>query len=337
MKRTHKAGCFALGIALWCLGAGISSAQAPDPFKTVTVYIPTPAGGSYDLYGRLLARHLGRYLPGNPTVVASNMPGGSGITCANYIYNIAPKDGSAIAIVYQTMGDEQALGAENVQFDVAKFNWIGRITSNVEMAYTWHTSPTKTIDDAKGRETVMAAGGPAAFVYPLLLNKIIGTRFKVIRGYQGTQNQNLAMQRGEVEGTTSSFNTVTTTTDWLKTGELNILVQYAPARHPGLPNVPAVGELVSAPEDQELFAFLTQGSAVGRSFAAPPGVPPEQVETLRSAFDATMKDPQLIAEIKQLKAEFDPMPGRDLQQLFERSTKLSAANRDRAQAIRREQ
>jgi tripartite-type tricarboxylate transporter receptor subunit TctC len=322
---------------LW-LGLSTAFAQPLGPSKTLTIYIPGPAGGgSYDLYGRLLARHIGRYLPGNPTVIPSNMPGAGGIICANFLYNKAPKDGSAIAIVFQTMGEEQALGADNVQFDIAKFNWIGRTTSNVEIAYTWHTSPTKTIEHAKRRETVMGASGPATFVYPLLLNNIIGTRFKIVRGYQGGRELNLAMQRGEVEGTTTSFNTVTTTTDWLKTGQISILVQYAPQRHPGLPNVPTVGELVSAPEDQELFAFLTQGSAVGRSFAAPPGVPPEQVETLRSAFDATMKDPQLIAEIKQLKAEFDPMPGRDLQQLFERSTKLSAANRDRAQAIRREQ
>jgi tripartite-type tricarboxylate transporter receptor subunit TctC len=285
----------------------------------------------------MLARHIGRHLPGNPTVVASNMPGAGGIACANFMYNIAPKDGTAIAILFQTMAEEQALGAQNVQFDVAKFNWIGRITSNVEMAYTWHTSPTKTIEDAKRRETIMGASGPATFVYPLLLNNIIGTRFKVVRGYQGGRELNLAMQRGEVEGTTTSFNTITTTTDWLTTGQLNILVQYAPERHPGLPNVPTVGELVSTPDDKELFSFLTQGSAVGRSFAAPPGVPREQVEILRAAFDATMKDPQFLAEIKQAKAEFDPMSGQNLQQLFERSTKLSPANRDRAQAVRREQ
>jgi tripartite-type tricarboxylate transporter receptor subunit TctC len=319
-----------------CLGLGVSFAQGPEAPKTITVYVPSAPGGSYDLYGRLLSRHLGRHLPGNPNVVASHMPGGSGIVSANFLYNHAPKDGSAIAIVFQTMAEEQALAAENVQFDVKKLNWIGRVTSNVEVAYTWHTSAVKTIDDAKQREMVMAAGGPAAFVYPAILNKIIGTKFRVIRGYQGTKEMNLAMERGEVEGTTSSFNTLATTTDWLTTGKLNILVQYAPQRHPSLPNIPTVGELVSAAEDKELIAFLTQGSGIGRSFAAPPGTSLDRVEVLRTAFEATMKDAKFIAEINQAKAEFDPLPGAVLQRLIESGSTLSALNVMRAQAARKE-
>jgi tripartite-type tricarboxylate transporter receptor subunit TctC len=255
---------------------------------------------------------------------------------ANFLAQRAPRDGSAIAILHQTMAEEQALGAENVQFDVSQFQWIGRITSNVEIAYTWHSSAAKTMEDVKRRETVMSAAGPPGFVFPHLLNKTIGTQFKIIRGYQGTKEANLAMERGETEGSTSSINTIVTTTDWMDSGKLNILVQYAPSRHPKLPDVPTVIELVSAPEDKTLFTFLTQGSAIGRSFAAPPGTPRQHVEALRAAFDQTMKDPLFLAEIEKTKAEFEPATGAQLQQMFGQRAGLSSANKERAQAARKE-
>jgi tripartite-type tricarboxylate transporter receptor subunit TctC len=207
----------------------------------------------------------------------------------------------------------------------------------VEIAYTWHGSATKTIEDAQSLETIFAAGGgPATVIYPTLLNKIVGTRFRLIRGYVGAQNANLAMQRGEVDGATSSYNTVSTTTDWLTTGKVNVLVQYSPDRHPNLSNVRTIGELVTTSEDKALFAFLTQASAVGRSIVAPPDVPQEIIEILRGAFDATMKDPQFLAELRQAKAEYDPLRGRELQRLVAQKTELSTANKERVQAARSE-
>jgi tripartite-type tricarboxylate transporter receptor subunit TctC len=331
----HIVHATATVVAVFAIAPAVQ-AQTDETFKgkTVTIYVGTPVGGGYDLYGRLLSRHLGRHLPGAPMVVVSNMPGGSGINCANFLYTAAPKDGTAIGILIQTMGEEQALGSDAVRFDVARFNWVGRITSNVEMAYVWHTVPVKTIDDVKTRDTILASAGPSSITYPLLLNAMIGTRFKLVRGYQGTQYTHLAMQRGEVEGTTSSVNTVRTTTDWLQAGMINILVQYAPERHRELQNVPAVVELGRTAEDKALLSFLARASAVGRSFVAPPDVPPERLTILRAAFDATMADPAFVADTRQLKAEFDPLPGQQLQQLFGNNTELSAANRERAQAIR---
>jgi tripartite-type tricarboxylate transporter receptor subunit TctC len=338
MKRGYTR-CFpylARLIVLAVASMSVPHASADEMFKgkTVTVYVGAPVAGGYDLYGRLLTRHLGRHLPGNPTVVTSNMPGGSGINCANFMYTVAPKDGTALAIVIQTMGEEQGLQTEGVRFDITKFNWIGRITSNVEMLYVWHTVPVKTIEDAKKRETILASAGPSSITFPLLLNEMIGTRFKLVRGYQGTQNTHLAMQRGEVEGVTSSVNTVKTSTSWLTTGEINVLVQYAPQRHRELPNVPAVIELAKTPEDQALLSFLARASAVGRSFLAPPGVPEASLAALREAFDATMADPEFLADIRKLQAEFDPLPGRDLQQLFVQGAELSAANMQRVKAER---
>lgn len=311
-------------------------AQAPDFFKgkTVTLYIGTPVGGGYDLYGRLVARHIGRHLPGKPTIVVSNMPGASGIICANFMYGVAPKDGTAIAILQQNMAEVQALGTEGVRFDVAKFNWIGRIASNVEMSYTWHTSATKTIEDAQRRDTVMATTGPNTLTYPLLLNKLLGTRFKLVRGYVGTRNAQLAMQRGEVDGMSGSYDTLRTSTDWLKTGKVNVLLQYERRRHPGLSHVRSIPELFANPEDRALFAFLAQGSEIGRSLLAPPGVPNEQVRALRAAFDATMTDSQFLAELKQAKAEHDPLPGKQLQHLIERRMELTPTNRKRVQMAR---
>ena len=189
-------------------------------------------------------------MPGNPTVIVSNMPGGSGINAANFMYNVAPKDGTAIAILIQTMGEEQGLGTEGIRFDVKRFNWIGRVTSNVEMVYVWHTVPVKTIDDVKKRETILASAGPASITYPLLLNDMIGTRFKLVRGYQGTQNTSLAMQRGEVDGATGSIVAVKTLSNWLTSGEINILTQYATKRHRELPNIPAVVELTEQTRGQ---------------------------------------------------------------------------------------
>ena len=223
------------GVVCGSLGLCIPPAQAAadDLFKgkTLTVYVGAPVAGGYDTYGRLLARHIGRHVPGNPTVIVSNMPGGSGINAANFMYNVAPKDGTAIAILIQTMGEEQGLGTEGIRFDVKRFNWIGRVTSNVEMVYVWHTVPVKTIDDVKKRETILASAGPASITYPLLLNDMIGTRFKLVRGYQGTQNTSLAMQRGEVDGATGSIVAVKTLSNWLTSGEINILTQYATKRH----------------------------------------------------------------------------------------------------------
>ena len=315
-----------------------SPAAAEEPFfkgKTLTIYVGAPVAGGYDTYGRLLSRHIARHIPGNPTVIVSNMPGGSGINCANFLYNVASKDGTAIAILIQTMGEEQGLGTEGIRFDVKRFNWIGRVTSNVEMVYVWHTVPVKTIEDVKKRETVLAGAGPASIIYPLLLNDMIGTRFKLVRGYQGTQNTSLAMQRGEVDGATGSIVAVKTLSNWLTSGEINILTQYAAKRHRELPNVPAVVELTNDPEDKALLSFLVRASEVGRAFTAPPGVPPETISVLRTAFDATMEDPAFLADAKKIRADFDPLPGKELQQVIEQGTELSPANRERANAARR--
>jgi tripartite-type tricarboxylate transporter receptor subunit TctC len=316
---------------------GLAQAEPSDVYKgkTVTLYIGNPAGGGYDLYGRLLARHIGRHLPGNPTVIASNMPGATGITCANFIYGIAPKDGTAIAILAQNIAEEQVFGTEGVRFDASKFSWIGRMSSNVEVSYVWHTVPVKTIDDVKTRETLFAATGPSSVIYPTLLNGMAGTRFKLIRGYPGTQDAHLAMQRGEVEGAMSSLNTLKTAAgDWLASGKINVIVQYALARHPDLADVPAVVELGKTPEDKRVLAFFATSATIGRSIVAPPDLAKDRLEMIRAAFDATMADEQFLADVRQAKSALEPLSGQELQKISERTVNLPAEERERARAAR---
>jgi tripartite-type tricarboxylate transporter receptor subunit TctC len=336
----HSARSCVLAPIMFALTAAPAQAQVPEQTlasKTVTIYIGYGPGGGYDLYGRVLARHLGKHLPGRPTVVASNMPGAASIRAANYVYNVAPKDGTALGIVAQSIGEEQLLGNAGVSYDVAKFNWIGRFAANVEVSYTWHTSPVKALDDLKRTEARFAGTGPSSSIYPRLLNGIAGMKWKVIMGYNTTVEAHLAMQRGEVDGATSSLNTLKTReAEWLSRNLINILIQYAPRRSPELAAVPAVVELGTTQEDKDVLGFYASSSAVGRSVIAPPDMAAERVRMLRAAFDATLKDREFLAEIETTKLDFEPMAGAELQTLLESSTHVSSVVLERARAARAE-
>jgi tripartite-type tricarboxylate transporter receptor subunit TctC len=325
-------GLFALALAALEVPAG---AQDNLAGKTVTIYIGFGPGGGYDLYGRVLARHLGKHLPGHPTVVVSNMPGAASIRAANYVYNVAPKDGTALGIAAQSIAEEQLLGTVGVSYDVTRLAWIGRFSSNVEVAYVWHKAPVKSVDDLKTTEATFAGTGPASSVYPHLLNAMAGMKWKVIAGYNTTSAAHLAMQRGEVDGATSSLNTLKTTQrDWLDQGLVRILVAFAPTRRNDFADVPAVVEFGVTREDKDVLGFYANSGAVGRAVMAPPGMSAERIAMLRSAFDATMKDHDFLAEIETTKLEFEPMSGAELQALVEASSKVTSAVLARARAAR---
>src|SRR5215813_12144250 len=241
----------ALGALTWAAAATLVATLTPGPAaapaqeaftgKTVTIYVGFGPGGGYDLYARVLARHLGRHLPGHSTVVVANMPGAGSIRATNYIANVAPKDGSALGIVAQSIAEEQLLGVAGVSYDVSKLAWIGRLSSNVEVAYVWHKTPVRTVNDLKSTEATFAGTGPASSVYPRLLNAMAGMKWKVIAGYNTTAAAHLAMQRREVDGATSSLNTLTTTQrDWLDQRLIRILVAFALTRRSDFAEVPAV-------------------------------------------------------------------------------------------------
>jgi len=337
MKPMHarKIGPLLLALSLLPATGDDAAAQASLAGKTVTIYVSFGPGGGYDLYARVLGRHMPRHLPGTPSMVVSNMPGAASVRAANYVYSVAPADGTALGIVAQSIGEEQLLGTPGVSYEVNRFNWIGRFAANVEVSYVWHTSPIRTIEDLKTIEASFAGTGPSSITYPRLLNSIAGMKWKVVPGYNTTSAGHIAMERGEVDGATSSLNALKTTmADWVSKKMIRVIVQYAPARSPELSDVPAVVEFGKEPEDIGVLRFYANSGLVGRSVMAPPGLPPERVTMLRKAFADTMQDPQFLAEIKKLNLDFEPMMGAGLQSLIESSTKISNAVLARARAAR---
>ena len=300
-------GAARLLLASAALGALMVPAMAQDfTKKTVTVYIGNTSGGSYDLYGRVVARYFGKHLPGAPTVIATNMPGAGTLRAANYIYEVAPKDGTAIGIVTETLAVEQATGNPAVQFDAAKFNWVGRIASSNNIHFQWHTAKAQSIDDIKKFETPVAAAGAGNIseVVPKLLNATIGTRFKIISGFPASAEGMLAMERGEVDGTAGSWATVRTgKKQWLDEKKIKIILQNLPERAADLPDVPALGERGNTEADRQLLRLYAGGGAIGRAFIAPPQVPAATMKVMQDSFLAMTRDPELIAEMQ--KANLD--------------------------------
>jgi len=297
---------------LWTL-ALLSSppARADETFagKTVTIHVPVNPGGGYDAYARLVARHIRKHLPGQPTVIVKNMPGAGHLRMTNWLYNVAPRDGLAIAMAPQALAIEQALGSDGIQYDAARFSWIGRIAPVVEVTFTWHTSPTRTIDDARKRETIMGGSGPTSptVFYLKALNALAGTRFRIIQGFPGGGQTELAMQRGEVEGNTKAWAAMKVdNADWLREKKVNIILQYALERSPDLPDVPMMAELGLDARAGAALKLFAAGNAMGRSIFAAPGIPPERVAALRKAFMDTMNDPELIAFTKQRNIDLGP-------------------------------
>jgi tripartite-type tricarboxylate transporter receptor subunit TctC len=304
--------------------------------KTVTLTIGYGPGSGNDIYGRLIARHLGRHIPGKPNVVAQNMPGAGSFKAANYLFAAAPKDGTVLGYISQTAATEELLGTPAIQFKTAQFNWVGRIGSYNNITIFWHTSRIKTIADAMRMESTIGATGvgSAVYIYPNMMNKILGTKFKIVSGYQGTAQTSLAMERGEVEGVTMGwFPVKTTKQQWVQQKKINFLVQFLAARHPDLPDVPAIVELARTPEEKQLFALFANDGEVGKAILAPPGVPAATVRVLRRAFDAMAKDPDYIVDADKLQLERDSMPGEKLQAMIEAVAKTPPAVVARAKSV----
>src|SRR4051812_40060814 len=274
------------GEALWLrtlaiaalLAAGDAAAQPAEQFfarKTVTITIGYTAGGSYDLYGRMVARHLGKHIPGQPTLIAQNMPGAGSLKAANYLYEVAPKDGTALGVVVESAALEQALANPAVQYDAAKFTYVGRVATSNNIFMQWHTAKVQSLEQAKHAETSLAGTGPGSIAetVPRLLNALIGTRFKLISGYPASREAMLAMERSEVDGASSSWAAVKISKkDWLREHKVTIILQTAPERSSELAQIPSLGELGETAEDKQVLALYAGGSAIGRSVLAPPGI-----------------------------------------------------------------
>lgn len=305
-------------------------AQSPEEFykdKTVRVLISHPAGGGYDLYARFFARHLSRFLPGNPTVVPQNMPGAAGVVMATYMYSSAPQDGTVIGLGPGSTGTAALFGSKGARYDARKFSWIGSMTSDVAVSLAWHTAAVKTAKDLFTTELITGGGGATdqSVMYPVALSKILGMKFKVITGYGGTADTSLAMERGETFGIGAmNFSSVQANKpQWLKEKKVNVLVQLALARHPSLPDVPTVIELTRTDDEREVLQLIFAQSAMARAIYGPPNIPADRLQVLRKAFDTMMKDKEFLAEAEKLKIELNqPMPG---EKMTEFVNKLYAA------------
>jgi tripartite-type tricarboxylate transporter receptor subunit TctC len=324
-------------IAVACLGVDAGRAQDADfARKTVTIYIGNTAGGTYDLMGRLVARHLGRFLPGSPTVIAENMPGAGSLRAANYIFNVAPKNGTALGIVTDTVAVEQALLNPAVQFDARKLAWIGRVAGSNAVHIMWHTSKVQSVEDAKHFEAAVAGtgAGNAAETVPKLLNAVIGTKFKIIKGYPAANEAMLAMERGEVEGSVPNWTTLRTTrASWLRDGKVKVILQDLSERGPELPDVPALGELGDTPEAKQLLGLYASTGAIGRSLFGPPGLLPAVLKALRDGFAAMASDPEFIADASKVNAELQIGSGEDVQKAVERTLNVPESVLQRAREI----
>jgi predicted outer membrane repeat protein len=308
---------------------------AEDFFKTaaLSMYVGSGSGGGYDAIARLVARHMTRFLPGNPNFVIKNMPTAAGVASANFIYNSAPRDGSAILAAQNASLMLPLYDSPVAHYDPRKFAWIGSTDKQEAVCTTWIASPIKTLADATKRDVPVAATGVSAGpgVYPKILNALFGTRFKVISGYD-TGSMRLAVEKGEVEGICGlAWQTYKAISfDWIESHKLNVLVQLGLAKNAELPDVPLALDLLKDPDDRKVLELLALPQEFGRPFLAPPGVPADRMAVLRKAFRAVLDDPQFRAESARQRFGIEPVDDRQIEALLERAYAAPKPIHDRA-------
>jgi tripartite-type tricarboxylate transporter receptor subunit TctC len=311
----------ALALGALASGVAVVPAQA-DPVadfyrgKQISLVVGTSAGNDYDFRGRIIARHMGRYIPGEPTIIPRNMPGAGGINAANWLAAVAPHDGTTVHMIMTNMMAAQAVGTHGITFDTRKFFWIGNTTSSPNVTNAWYTSGVTKIEQVKTREFVIGApAGTAGVTYGTVMNALVGTKFKIVTGYPGGNEVNLAMERGEIQGRGSNSwaSWKSTRPEWVAEKKIIPLVQIGLKRHPDLQDVPLLLELVDNDADRKVMTFLSAETSISRALVTAPGVPAERVQALRRAFDATMKDPQFLAEAQKAKMDISPLTGEESQ------------------------
>jgi tripartite-type tricarboxylate transporter receptor subunit TctC len=317
----HRRRGTALSLLVLLAASAAVQAQTAAEFyrgKTVNIYIGVGVGGEYDIQARLVARHIGKHVPGNPTVVPQNMTGAGGLRMINYLYNVAAKDGTNIGMIANAFPAMQAVGIQGVQFDAAQMQWLGSIAPGVETMAVWHTAGVRNIDDARKKEVVAGASarGAITYIYPAMMNEFLGTRFKIVTGYPGGNQINLAMERGEVEARNNTWSSwKATKADWVREKKVFVIAQAGP-RAPDL-DAPSVEDAARTPEERQLIELIVSGTQLGRPMATN-AAPADRVAALRAAYAATMKDPEFLAEATQLGFEVDPVLGEKMQKIVEK-------------------
>jgi tripartite-type tricarboxylate transporter receptor subunit TctC len=312
-----------LGI-LTALAVTPALAQAPSlAGKNVTMVIGFGPGGGYDLWGRVVARHIGKHLPGNPSVVPQNMPGAGSYNAANHIYNIAPKDGTVMGIIARDAALGPITGATGARFDPTKLTWLGTPTTETNVCIASNTDKVKVkeVDDLYTKELIVGdtGVGTGTHSYPKALNALLGMKFKIIGGFPSSSDVFLAMERGEVDGICESLDSVSgKRPEWLPQKKVTILFQGGAAPNPELKGIPFVNDLAKNADDKTAIEFLYAGQGIGRPFIAPPDMPADRVKMVQEAFSATMKDPEFAADAKKQKLDVDPEDGEHLAALIKK-------------------
>jgi tripartite-type tricarboxylate transporter receptor subunit TctC len=298
-------------------------AQTPAEFyrgKTVNLDIGSSVGGGYDIHGRLLARHIGKHIPGNPTIVPRNVEGAGGLRLANVLYNSAPRDGTAFGIVFRSIPFDPLLGNKAAQFDATKFTWIGSTSNEVSICVAWHTSGVTSIEDLRRQDLVVGSTGHNAdtSIFAKVINGVLGTRMKIVTGYPGGNEISLALERGELGGRCAwSWSAVKATRiSWVEQKRMHILVQLGLSKHPDLPHVPLVVDLAQTSDERDIARLVFARQEFAWPFVAPPGVPKDRADALRAAFNATMQDQAYRAEAEKVKLEIMPVAGADIARII---------------------
>jgi tripartite-type tricarboxylate transporter receptor subunit TctC len=319
--RTGVLGFLACQIGIAMISASVHADAVADFYKskTMTLVVSSGAGGGYDTYSRTLARHMPRHIPGEPRMVVQNMPGAGSLTAVNYVYNVAAKDGTVIGDSDSTMPFYTLFEGQNTKFDPYKLNWLGSIANQISVCFAWHTSAFKTLDDAMQRPMRMSGTGAQSWrvTLPRIYNDVAGTKFDSIPGYSSSEVF-LAVERGEVEGTCPTYDTLLATKyEWLQQKKINILAQFGLAPAPGIEDVPLALDRVKDEADKAALKLILSQQLTGRPYMAPPGVPDDRLAALRAAFEATMTDPQFRAEAEKIHLWIAPLPWGEMHTLLD--------------------
>lgn len=312
-------------LAALCVAGWTASAQAqktpPDFYKdkTIELLISSGPGGGYDAYARILARHMGKHIPGSPNIVAKNIEGAGGLRLANVLYNTAPKDGTTFGTIYRSAGFEPLFGNKAAQFDATRFTWIGSASSEISLCVAWHASGAVKFEDVQTHELVVGTTGRGSdsFLFTSVMNGVLGGKMRMVSGYRSGNDMNLAMERGEVGGRCGwSWSSIRSSNQaWIDEKKVNLLVQIGLSKHPDLPGVPSVMDLAKSAEDEQILKLLFARQTMAYPFLAPPDIPPERANLLRQAFMDAMLDKELIADAHKSNLEVLPLSGTDVEAL----------------------
>jgi tripartite-type tricarboxylate transporter receptor subunit TctC len=323
-----RVGTTVCGLAAFLIVAALlpQAARAQDPAafyagKNIDLQIGYSVGGGYDLYGRLLARHIGKHIPGNPTIVPKNMEGAGSLRLANFLYSAAPRDGTVIGTAARGIAFDPLLNEGGAQYDASKFSWIGSANNEVAVCVALRTAGIEKFDDLYTKPLTIGSTGVSddTYQFPAVVNAVLGTKFKIVTGYPGGNDVSLAIERGEVDGRCgwSWSSVMTTRPTWVETKKIVVLVQMSLAKHPDLSDVPLIMDFARTDEERQIFTLIFSRQVMGRPFFAPPGIPADRLAALRKAFNDTMADKDFLADAAQNKIEINPVPGEQIEALVE--------------------